>query len=101
MIGGLSASYKRLFDHQASTGVAEPVQLDTEGNEIQLNNRYWIVEDGDEESLVYNDPVDIDNFMNKEQPTYVESVKALRKAHPRAILKRYIGNDIYREVEEP
>lgn len=98
-LGGTSALYDKLYSHQFGVSTADPVQLDTEGNEIQLNNRYWVVDENDGEHLIYNDPIDIDNFTDHDELSYADSVKTLLKLYPDSKLKRYVGDDIYREVK--
>lgn len=100
-LNGTSPSYSRLFGHQQVADIAEKERLDTEGEPLQLNNRYWVVGDGGEEVFIYNSLIDIDNYLenfsDSGHDSYFDAVLSLYGYCPGVKMYRYCGGNRFKE----
>lgn len=101
-MNGISMEYRERYRYQEAVSVSEPERLDTEGNQLLTNSRYWVVSDGDEELYVYNDLVNVDNFLENFKDSgyddFDDAKKALRKYCPEAALVVYCGHNRFKGV---
>lgn len=100
-MNGESPDYRRLFGHQHASDVAVKERLDTNGEPLQPNNRYWVVGGGDDEIFIYNSLIDVDNYLenfgDSGHDNYCSAILSLYSYLPKVRMVRYLGHDRFEE----
>ncbi|ORJ53963.1 hypothetical protein LBR_08520 [Levilactobacillus brevis] len=100
-LGGMTASYNRLYRHQDDTSTAAPEVLDTNGEPLLVSSRYWVVDDGEQPTYIYNDLIDVDNYLENFKggghDSYQSAVLALYGYCPEVRLVTYLGRSKFEE----
>ncbi|WP_203642905.1 hypothetical protein [Levilactobacillus andaensis] len=98
----LSVEYHQLYALQKAVSVAEPEMLDTNNDPLLVNSRYWVVNGGGDDVLIYNDRNDIDNYLENFKDSgyddFDNAKKALHKYCPEAALVVYCGHNRFKGV---
>ncbi|WP_251948835.1 hypothetical protein [Levilactobacillus brevis] len=98
---GVTASYNRLYRHQDDTSTATPEALDTNGEPLLVSSRYWVVDDKEQPIYIYNDLIDIDNYLENFKDgghdSYRSAVLELYKHCPEVRLVTYLGRNRFEE----
>ena len=100
-LNSMIASYNRLYRHQDDTSTATPEVLDTNGEPLLVNSRYWVVDDGEQPTYIYNDLIDIDNYLENFKDgghdSYQSAVLALYGYCPEVRVVTYLGHNKFEE----
>ncbi|MBS1004940.1 hypothetical protein JK163_01205 [Levilactobacillus brevis] len=100
-LDGMTASYNRLYRYQDDASMAAPEALDTNGEPLLIHSRYWAVDDGEQPTYIYNDLIDIDNYLENFKDgghdSYQSAVLALYGYCPEVRLVTYLGQDRFEE----
>ncbi|WP_341780461.1 hypothetical protein [Levilactobacillus sp. HBUAS70063] len=76
-------------------------RLDTNGEPLQVNGRYWVVDDADGEVYIYDSLIDVDNYLETfgdgGHDDYFLAVLALYGYCHEAKRYRYMGGDTFEE----
>ena len=100
-LDGMTASYTRLYRHQDDASTAVPEALDTNGEPLLVSNRYWVVDDGEQPTYIYNDLIDVDNYLENFKDgghdSYRSAVLELYKHCPEVRLVTYHGHNKFEE----
>lgn len=76
-------------------------RLDTNGEPLQTNGRYWVVTSDDSEVLIYDSLIDVDNFLYDHHGTQhkclYDAVTDLLRLSPDTIVVRCLGGDYFKE----
>ncbi|WP_125545419.1 hypothetical protein [Levilactobacillus lindianensis] len=89
--------------YQKAADISEPVERDTNGEELQPSSRYWVVDGGDRQGdiYIYNSLIDIDNYLESfgdgGHDTYRSAVLSLYGYCPEAKMYRYLGGNRFEE----
>ena len=98
---GVTASYNRLYRHQDDTSTATPEALDTNGEPLLVSSRYWVVDDKEQPIYIYNDLIDIDNYLENFKDgghdSYRSAVLELYKHCPEVRLVTCLGHSKFEE----
>lgn len=93
--------YDKMFGKQRETSISDPETLDSSGEPLQKNSRYWVVDDGEHETYIYNDLIDIDNYLenfsDSGHDSYRSAVLSLYGYVPDVALVTYLGNHRFEE----
>lgn len=100
-LDGMTASYNRLYRYQDDASTATPEVLDTNGEPLMINSRYWVVDDGKQPTYIYNDLIDVDNYLENFKDgghdSYQSAVLALYGHCPEVRLVTYLGRNKFEE----
>ena len=100
-LGGMTASYTQLYRHQDDASTAAPEVLDTNGEPLLINSRYWVVDDKEQPIYIYNDLIDVDNYLENFKDgghdSYRSAVLELYKHCPEVRLVTYLGHSKFEE----
>jgi len=63
-LGGTSYLYDKLYGRQQVASLSHK-PVDTNGDELLVGKRYWIISGTDRDTYIYDNPVDIENYLQE------------------------------------